>query len=358
MNKSELTAWLSEKDTDKIERLFNEADRIRKEHVGDEVHFRGLIEISNHCVRQCHYCGLRNGNRRIDRYRMSIPEIMECAAKAEEFGYGTVVIQAGEDPVLDTAYIVDMIKRIKTETGMAVTLSLGERRFSELEAWRKTGADRYFLRFETSDIKLFNNLHPPGGSLEAGSEGRLGYLARLRKLGYEVGSGVMVGLPGQTYESLADDLLLFSELGLDMIGLGPYIPNPDTPLWKNGEKNSQNQLLPDREGLTYRMIALARILCPATNIPSTTALCTMNPKSGRVKGLQVGANIVMPNLTPLKYRQCYRIYPGKAGIHDTAEQVNRRLKKQLVEIGRSQGCGRGDSPAFLAKNNMHRKRRD
>ena len=358
LNKNELTSWLTEKDTEKIDRLFSESDRIRKKSVGDEVHFRGLIEISNHCVRQCHYCGLRNSNRKVERYRMGIPEIIECVSNAESFGYGTIVVQAGEDPVLDTAYIEELIGRIKNETGMAVTLSLGERRFSDLEVWRKAGADRYFLRFETSDIKLYNSLHPPGGNSEAGSEGRLGYLAKLRKLGYEVGSGVMVGLPGQTYESLADDLLLFSELGLDMIGLGPFIPNPDTPLRLATEKDSPNQLLADREDLTYRMIALTRILCPQTNIPSTTALCTLNPKSGRVRGLQAGANVVMPNITPLRYRQCYQIYPGKAGIHDTAEEVNRKLKKQLAEIGRKMGSGRGDSPAFLAKTNVQKNRKD
>jgi len=219
--------WLAERDPSRLAPLWAAADEVRRANVGDEVHLRGLIEISNHCVRQCHYCGVRAGNRTVTRYRMTADEIVACAQRARSFGYGTVVLQSGEDDGMTGEWVADVVSRIKTATGLAVTLSLGERPLDEIESWRRAGADRYLLRFETSDSALFERIHParPGGV-----KSRIEMLKDVRRLGFEVGSGVMVGIPGQSYESLVADLALFREMDIDMIGIGPYIPHPATPL--------------------------------------------------------------------------------------------------------------------------------
>ena len=227
--REEILGWLREVDPTRLRELYKRADSLRREHVGDEVHLRGLIEISNYCVRMCGYCGLRAGNKPVDRYRMSADEVVACAGKAKEFGYGTVVLQSGEDLGLTVDWVVDVVQRIKTETGLAVTLSLGERSEEELVRFKAAGADRYLLRFETSDPELFRLIHPPRRGT---SDDRVSILRALRRLGYEIGSGVMVGIPGQTFDTLADDVLLFATLDLDMIGVGPYLPHPATPLGK------------------------------------------------------------------------------------------------------------------------------
>lgn len=338
--KADLLRWLRETDPARLAELWELADATRRRHVGDAVHLRGLVEISNFCVRQCAYCGLRAGNDRLARYRLVADEIFAAARQAVEFGYGTVVLQAGEDYGLSAAWLADLIRRIKNETPLAVTLSLGERPDRELAAWREAGADRYLLRFETSDRRLFDEIHPPLGNRRCD---RLAILRRLQELGYETGSGIMVGIPGQTYASVANDLDLFRQLDLDMIGIGPFIPHPATPLGSgfgvfppvNGEQ------VPNTELMVYKVIALTRLLRPDANIPATTALATINKKNGREQGLQRGANVFMPNLTPLKYRRLYEIYPAKACIAETDVQCHGCLRARIHGIGRQIGQGQG-----------------
>lgn len=325
-------------------RLYAEADRVRRAQVGDAVHLRGLVELSNHCRRRCAYCGV-NVARAIQRYRMTEEEALAAARQAKEFGYGSLVLQAGEDPALTQTWISDLVSGIKDQTGLAVTLSLGEREPEEFEAWRRAGADRYLLRFETSDPDLFRRIHPP---LPGGEErSRFDLLRILRELGYETGSGVMVGIPGQTWDSLARDIQLFHELDLDMIGIGPYLRHPDTDLAHCPElfppAKAEEQAGGDEETVC-RVVALARLVQPKANIPATTALALINTESGRAHGLTRGANVVMPNLTPVRYRRLYEIYPAKASSIETAEEINETIAVQLAALGRHVGQGRGDSP--------------
>jgi biotin synthase len=310
----EIRAWLGVTDETRLEELWREADRVRHEGVGDEVHLRGLVEFSNHCARLCGYCGLRRDNRELGRYRMTSDEILACAHDAVRFGYGTVVLQSGEDFGATAEWVADVVRRIKSETPLAVTLSLGERREPELLLWRDAGADRYLLRFETSNERLYDRIHPP---LPGVRSDRIALLRRLREIGYEVGSGVMVGIPGQSWDDLANDIEMFRHLDLDMIGVGPYIPHPATPLGKvmadgNAPEGSRTdrglagdpakddtprevpvllpagEQVPNDELTTLKAVALTRLVCPHSNIPSTTALATVNRDYGRELGLMRG----------------------------------------------------------------------
>ena len=344
MDHDEIIRWLREEDPEALTRLWARADEVRRDNVGDQVHLRGLIEIGNYCVRRCGYCGLSTTRSDLQRYRMSGPEILDCAAQAVEYGYGTVVIQAGEDPLLTAEFIGGLVAEIKSTTPLAVTLSLGERGDEELAHWRSAGADRYLLRFETSNRGLFDHIHPP---LPDRRSDRPAMLLRMAEMGYEVGSGVMVGIPGQTYDDLAGDVETFARLNLDMIGLGPYIPHPDTPL--GAETGAGADQAPASEELTYRVMALARLVCPLANIPSTSALATLNLAEGRELGLARGANVVMPNLTPRQYRPMYEIYPAKACIRETARQCHSCMRSRIESLGRSVGLGPGASPNYLAR---------
>ncbi len=344
----QLLAWLRTPDRAAVAELWATADRLRRERVGDQVHLRGLVEIGNHCARQCAYCGLRADNRGVTRYRMTDHEILECARLARQFGWGTLVLQSGEDPGFTGPRVEGLVRLLKAETGLALTLSLGERSEEELASWKAAGADRYLMRFETSDPALFRSIHPP---VPGRSCDRVALLRRLRQLGYEVGSGIMVGIPGQGYQSLARDLELFAELELDMIGLGPFIAHPATPLGRGGAAPHPDQV-PATEDMVYRALALARIQCPDANIPATTALATINRQDGRVLGLQRGANVVMPNLTPLRYRELYNIYPDKACSNESAEETRAHIVGQLASIGRTVGQGAGRSRAFLGRRGL------
>jgi biotin synthase len=321
-----------------METLWARADGVRERHVGDEVHLRGLVEISNHCVRKCGYCGISLHNRDVPRYRMEAGEILECARRAAELEFGTVVLQAGEDYGLTREFVTQIVRRIRAETPLAVTLSLGERPEEDLESWREAGADRYLLRFETSDPVLYERIHP---SLPGRKSDRFALLARLREMGYEIGSGVMVGIPGQSYDSLAQDILRFAQLDLDMIGVGPFIPHPDTPLGDLCSPEIERDQVPATEDMTYRVLALARLACPEANIPSTTALATLNRETGRELGLARGANVIMPNLTPAPYRALYEIYPDKACIHETASECASGLRRRIESMGRTIASGPG-----------------
>lgn len=342
ITRREIRNWLREPDASRLEALWRRADDVRRRHVGDAVHLRGLVEISNHCVRACAYCGLRAGRRDVERYRMDDAEVLACADMAVRFGYGTVVLQAGEDPGLSAERVAGLVRRIKARTPLAVTLSLGERSDNELALWREAGADRYLLRFETSDRALYGRIHPPRAGAPSD---RFAILRRLRALGYEIGSGVMIGIPGQTFETLTDDVETFAELDLDMIGVGPFIAHPDTPLGGGETSGSDvgDEQVPATELMTYKVVALARLICPRANIPSTTALATLNREQGRELGLARGANVIMPNLTPPSYRCKYEIYPGKACVYETADACHGCVTARIRAMGRTVGAGRGDA---------------
>lgn len=345
MDSEDILTWLRAEEDDDLERLWEAADEARRCNVGDEVHLRGLIEVSNHCVRQCAYCGISACAPKVERYRMSQEDILECADKALEYGFGTVVMQAGEDPGITGEWMADTIRKIKARTGLAITLSLGERSEAELRSWREAGADRYLLRFETTDPDLYRRIHP---SLPGGVSDRFDQLMRMREIGFEIGTGIMVGIPGQTWETLANDIWTFRDYDMDMIGIGPYIASPGTPLdGPLGEMllvEAGTEQVPDDPLTTLKVLALTRLVCPETNIPSTTALATLDPGSGRANGLLRGANVIMPNLTQPKYRVLYQIYPGKAGLHETADVTTAKIRAQIESLGRTVGVGPGTSP--------------
>ncbi|MFO7907354.1 MAG: [FeFe] hydrogenase H-cluster radical SAM maturase HydE [Pirellulaceae bacterium] len=347
MELNNIVTWLRENDATRLTELWREADAARGRFVGDAVHLRGLVEFSNHCVRRCGYCGLRAPNQKISRYRLSAEDILSCARHAASVGYGTVVLQSGEDPGIGKDWLSGVIRAIKGETPLAVTLSVGERSREELAAWRDAGADRYLLRFESSNRSLYDHIHPPRPNQDHSD--RLEILGILRELDYEVGSGVMIGIPGQTYEDLARDVKLFAELNLDMIGSGPYVSHPDTPLGGAGQDAADGgrEQVPASELMTYKVFALARLACPRANIPSTTALATLNPRNGHELALMRGANVVMPNLTPERHRTSYEIYPDKAAIYEQVARSDSPLRQRIAALGRHVGTGRGDSPRYI-----------
>jgi len=336
----EIENWLRETDPRKVAELYARADDLRKESVGDAVHLRGLLEISNICVRRCRYCGLNSTNRDLTRYRMTRDEILQCVHLAVRYGYGTVVMQAGEDNGITADWLADVINHIKRITPLAVTLSLGERTASELASWRAAGADRYLLRFETSNRTLYNRIHPARDA--ADTSDRFELLGVLKQQGYEVGSGVMIGIPGQTYRSLAQDIEWFRRLDLDMVGMGPFIPHPGTPLGRFQGEPVKSERVPNTNTMAYKVVALTRLACPEANIPATTALATIDRQQGRRHGLTRGANVLMPNITPVHYRRLYEIYPSKACMFETSEMSCLNTLAPIRQLERTVGRGRGD----------------
>ncbi|HSW29154.1 MAG TPA: [FeFe] hydrogenase H-cluster radical SAM maturase HydE [Longimicrobiales bacterium] len=338
MRRDEIVGWLRETDRGKLGELWWRADALRRRCVGDAVHLRGLVELSNKCARQCGYCGLRAGNAALPRYRMTHDEILACARMAQELGYGTLVLQSGEDPTMDPEWLAGVVRQITTTTPLAVTLSLGEWGADVLGLWREAGADRYLLRFETADEELFQRIHPP---MPGRPSSRFEVLRSLRELGYEVGSGILIGFPGQSYDELARCIEVLRELELDMIGSGPFIPHPDTPLGGSHGDAAPDQV-PADDLMTYKVLALARIVRPYANIPATTALATLDKASGYERGLQRGANVIMPNLTPVRYRTLYEVYPGKTGTAPKDTYYD-DIKARIEALGRTVGVGPGSS---------------
>jgi biotin synthase len=341
LDRDAVRGWLMERDDAVLGRLWQRADEVRRARVGEAVHLRGLIEITNYCVRHCTYCGIAACAGPLARYRMTHDEILACARQGRDFGFGTIVLQGGEDPDLTGVFVEGVVRAIKAETGLAVTLSLGERSLDDLRAWREAGADRYLLRFETTDAALYARIHP---SLPGDASDRFAQLRRMREMGYEIGTGVMVGIPGQTWDTLADDIWAFRDYDMDMIGIGPYLPSPRTELGGAlGRELSAppGDQVPNDERTTVTAMALTRLVCPDTNIPSTTALSILDPAAGRVNGLCRGANVIMPNLTPPQYRILYEIYPGKAGVHETADVLKDQVIGVIGRIGRTVGSGPG-----------------
>lgn len=307
------------KDDSNNDWLFSLADKTREEYVGDEVHLRGLIEFSNICKRQCKYCGLRCEDKFIDRYRISKENIISYAEHAVNMGYKTIVLQSGEDEYYNTDLMCEIIEGIK-KLGVALTLSIGEKTYEEYKAFKEAGADRYLIRIETTDKTLYNQMHP-----NMDFDNRVRCLENLGRLGYEVGTGCLVGLPNQTIESLADDILFFKEINADMVGIGPFIPHPHTPL-KDSATGSFT--------LALKVMALTRILLKDINIPATTAMETLNP-NGRIIALQSGANVVMPNVTTTEYRAKYEIYPNKICINENPDKCKGCISAKIQSIGRS-----------------------
>ena len=307
------------------EELYRQADQVRHDAVGDEVHLRGLIEFSNICRNDCLYCGLRRSNKTVKRYRISEDEIVETAHRAATMGFKTIVLQGGEDLHFDQAKMCRIIEQIKL-LDVALTLSVGEREYADYKAWRDSGADRYLMRIETTDRDLYHKLNP-GMSWERRHE----CLLMIRELGYELGSGIMVGLPGQSVESIAQDLLYLKEIGIDMAGIGPFIPHPETPLTCETGGTLEQAL---------RTMAVMRLLMPDINIPATTAMESLHPQ-GRIMALQAGANVVMPNVTEGEYRRLYELYPGKICVNDTPAYCRSCISLKIQSIGRRIGQGYG-----------------
>ncbi len=352
MEREEILYWLQCNDTELLDNLWQEADRVRRQWVGNQVYLRGIIEISNFCQRHCHYCGINAANKQIKRYRMSFSEILEVAQQIQTLGYGTVVLQAGEDPELSEEFVSNLIVGIKSETNLTITLSLGERNAQELEAWYRAGADRYLLKFETANPQLFEKIHPPHKNNQW--QNRLEILKFLKEIGYEIGSGILIGLPEQTYDDLVNAILLFKELELDMVGNGPFIPHPNTLLWRVYHQMKKSKLqVPNDALMTCKVNALTRIVCPQVNIPSTTALATIDRQHGRESGLMRGANVIMPDFTPLHYRQWYDIYPGRLHSYEPAEKQHARLLQMLHKMERTVGAGAGVSLHFLQRTQRY-----
>lgn len=328
LTRQQIIELLQEKDQQIIMDLYRWADQIRREQVGQNVHLRGLIEFSNFCRKDCLYCGLRRSNRQLTRYGMCLSEILEAVRQADSLGFKTVVLQSGEGSYYSIESLCTLVRRIKEEIGLAVTLSIGERVREDYARLKEAGADRYLMRFETSDPVLFARLKP-----DSSYKNRFHCLQDLRELGYQVGSGNLVGLPGQSLESLAEDILMFKELELDMVGLGPYISNPDTPL-----QGSANGTL----DMVLRVTALARIVTENAHIPATTATGTVDT-TGRQQALQCGANVIMPNLTPADYRKHYQLYPDKICMNEDPVQCRTCVAGMIAGLGRTIASDGGDS---------------
>ena len=327
-SKEEVIYLLSLAEKHDIERLFRKADQIRKDFCGEEVHLRGVIEISNHCEQNCLFCGLRDDNFTVKRYRMEPDEIIETAAKLVKLGIYTIVLKSGEDRKLDTDIIAHIIYSIKKSTNVAITLSLGERGLDEYKTWKIAGADRYILRHESCDSKKYAYYRN-----KETHTNRIQQLKYLKRLGYQIGDGTIIGLPLQTIDEIADDILLFQEMDSDMIAFSPFIPSPFTPF--------QNKPAGSVE-LTLKAIAVARLLLKNVHIPATTALDSLDPQ-GKEKGLKCGANILMPNYTPYPYRESYSIYPNRRDSNSDPFDSHKLLVDRISNIGRDISFSRGDS---------------
>ncbi len=344
LTKSDLIHFLQCEDQKELDKLFNRAYQEKMENVGKKVYFRGIIEFSNICSKDCFYCGIRQSNQKMTRFRMTEDEILECAEFAWKMGYGSLVLQSGErtdrEFIEFVEKIVRQIKKISNDE-LGITLSLGEQSKETFQKWFDAGAHRYLLRIETSNSRLYSTLHPPDHDFQY----RFQCLEHLRNVGYQVGTGVMIGLPGQTAEMLAEDIIFFKKHDIDMIGMGPYIPHPDTPLASKVKKFDKKKQLT----LGLKMIALTRLYLQDVNIASTTALQALHPE-GREFGLKAGANIIMPNITHTKYRDNYKLYDGKPCLNENAKMCRVCLEGRIGNIGEEIGYNLwGDSPHFQKK---------
>ena len=343
LSKADIIRLLSVKDDDE-KLLFDFSGKIKQENVGNTVYLRGLIEFSNICEKDCYYCGIRKSNASIQRYILTEKEVLAVVKMAYDSGYGSIVIQSGEvHNKTFTEKINHILKASKELTNgeIGITLSCGEQTEETYRQWFESGAHRYLLRIESSSEELYRKIHP--NDITHNYEKRVEALHTLKRIGYQVGSGVMIGLPFQTVENLADDLLFMKQFDIDMCGMGPYIEHHETPLFA-----FKDSLMPlkERFNLSLKMIAILRIMMPDINIAATTALQTID-KVGREKAIQVGANILMPNITPRKYRDDYFLYENKPVSGQSKEDDLKNLEKSLQAIGHHIGYGvQGNSKHF------------
>ena len=309
--------------------LREEADKIRQENYGRDVYIRGLIEISNYCKNNCFYCGIRGENKNLTRYRLTKDDILSCCEQGYLLGFRTFVMQGGEDPYFTDDIMVDIISSVREKySDCAITLSLGEKSKETYKKYFDAGANRYLLRHETATDEHYKMLHPHSMSIE----NRKKCLFDLKEIGFQTGSGFMVGSPYQTIDNIISDLRFLQELEPDMIGIGPYITHKDTP-FKDFESGNLY--------LTLRLVAILRLMFPYALIPSTTALGTIHPQ-GRQMGLKSGANVVMPNLSPRNVRKLYALYKDKIATDEEAAESVEKLKKTVKEAGYEVVCARGD----------------
>jgi iron-only hydrogenase maturation rSAM protein HydE len=335
LGRQDLVKLLSASTPEQIEAVRAEAERVLLANCGDGVFLRGLVEASNACACDCLYCGIRKSNRDVNRYTLSLEDILACARQCADYGYGSMVIQSGERADKKFVDLVaEAVARIKAETqtdkqpdGLGITLCIGQQSYETYKRLYDAGAHRYLLRIESTNPKLFAKIHPADQTFES----RVECLRMLRDIGYQVGTGVMIGLPGQTIEDLADDILFFSTMDIDMIGMGPFIPHPDTPLW--GQPVAD---VPARVQLALLMIAATRLKLRDVNIASTTALQALDPV-GREKGLKFGANVIMPQMSPTDVRADYQLYPGKPCLDENAKECQSCLNMRIEFAGRKIG---------------------
>ena len=317
------------RDTDTLQLLRDMAVRTAHEQFGRGIYIRGLIELSSHCHRDCLYCGLRRSNRNAERYRLTHEEVLSCCEEGYRLGFRTFVLQAGEDAAHTDEWLVGLVSEIRSRyPDAAISLSLGERSEDSYNKLRHAGADRYLLRHEAANDALYASLHPHGRSLQH----RLACVETLQRLGYQTGMGMMIGVKGQTIEHIIEDLLLMVRMRPEMVGIGPFIPHPATPL--GGEPTGDLKL-------TLATIAITRLLLPHALIPATTALATLSP-AGRIEGILSGANVVMPNLSPTNVRTKYAIYENKAAWGTEAAEGLAALEAELQSIGYHIDYSKGD----------------
>ncbi len=329
LSKEEYIKLISGFNEELSEYLFKKASNIRQQIYGKDVYVRGLIEFTNYCKNDCLYCGIRCSNIITDRYRLTVEDIMECCKEGYELGFRTFVLQGGEDPYFTDKRMIDIIKKIKTAyPDCALTLSIGEKEYDSYKAFFDAGADRYLLRHETADAKHYAKLHPEDLSWEH----RVRCLYDLKSIGFQTGCGFMVGSPYQTAENLAQELLFIKKLEPHMVGIGPYISQHDTPFCN--EKNGTLEM-------TLFMLGLIRLTLPHVLLPSTTALGTIHPL-GREKGILAGANVVMPNLSPVSVRKKYLLYDNKICTGDEAAECKLCLQRRMQSIGYHVVTDRGD----------------
>jgi len=325
----ELISLINSNDSEVSELLRQRADETRQKYYGKKVFLRGLIEISSFCKNNCFYCGIRRDNKNAQRYRLSREEILSCCENGYELGFRTFVMQGGEDAFYDDRFMCDIISEIKNRyPECAVTLSLGERSAQSYKRMKEAGADRYLLRHETADVELYKKLHPNNMSLE----NRKKCLFKLKKLGYQVGAGFMVGAPFQTVENLVSDLRFLQDLQPQMIGIGPFIPHHDTPF--ADEKQGSLEL-------TLKLLGIIRLMFPKVLLPATTALGTISP-TGREMGLKTGCNVIMPNLSPVKVRKKYDLYDNKICTGEEAAECKGCLQRRVQSAGYEIVSERGD----------------
>lgn len=329
LKKEEWVALFTNRTEADTEYLFSLARKWQEKYFGHGVYTRGLIEFTNICRNNCYYCGIRKGNPDAERYRLTMEQILECAASGYELGFRTFVLQGGEDPYYKDEDIVEIVQTIKNAyPDCAITLSIGEKSYESYKKYFDAGADRYLLRHETANEMHYGMLHP----VELSLKHRKQCLYDLKEIGYQVGCGFMVGSPGQTFEHLAEDMLFIKELSPQMVGIGPFIPHHGTPFAE--EKGGTVEL-------TLFLIGLLRLMIPNLLLPATTALGTIAP-DGREKGILAGANVVMPNLSPVSVRKKYELYDNKICTGDEAAECRMCLNRRMERIGYQLVVDRGD----------------